>query len=124
MWQKEIEVSIPDYQHIWGLALDTYQLHMRYILLDTVTGYRSQYHSLSTLGICCQENIVYRCGVFTGFFRLIEGQLSKHIATVALHHHSNQHQLLVQFFSPLKQEIISGYITPNLEFKRNRFAPI
>ena len=46
---SEIEVTIPDYQHIFGLALDTYQLHMRYILLDTITGYRSQYHSLSTL---------------------------------------------------------------------------
>ena len=37
------------YRAIWGLDLEAYQLHMRYILLDTVTGYRSQYHSLSTL---------------------------------------------------------------------------
>ena len=46
---SEIEILIPEYQAIWGLALETYQLHMRYILLDAVTGYRSQYQSLSTL---------------------------------------------------------------------------
>ena len=46
---SEISVTIKDYQSIWGLSLDTYQLHLRYILLDTATGYRSQYHSLSTL---------------------------------------------------------------------------
>lgn len=40
---------IQDYRSIRGLDLEAYQLHMRYILLDTVTGYRSQYHSLSTL---------------------------------------------------------------------------
>ncbi len=46
---SEISVTIKDYRSIWGLSLDTYQLHLRYILLDTVTGYRSQYHNLSTL---------------------------------------------------------------------------
>ena len=46
---SEISVTVKDYQNIWGLSLDTYQLHLRYILLDTLTGYRSQYHSLSTL---------------------------------------------------------------------------
>ena len=46
---SEISVTIKGYQNIWGLSLDTYQLHLRYILLDTATGYRSQYHSLSTL---------------------------------------------------------------------------
>ena len=46
---SEIFVTVKDYQSVWGLSLDTYQLHLRYILLDTVTGYRSQYHSLSTL---------------------------------------------------------------------------
>ena len=46
---SEIEILIPRYQAIWGLALETYQLHMRYVLIDAVTGYRSQYHSIDTL---------------------------------------------------------------------------
>ena len=46
---SEVVFQVQNYRSIWGLALDTYQLHMRYLLLDTVTGYRSQYHSLSTL---------------------------------------------------------------------------
>lgn len=32
------------------MDLDTFQIHARYLLLDTVTGYRSQYHSVSALG--------------------------------------------------------------------------
>lgn len=46
---SEIAVNIKGYKSVWGLSLDTYQLHLRYILLDSVTGYRSQYHRLSTL---------------------------------------------------------------------------
>ena len=46
---SDIVFLIQDYRSIWGLNLDAYQVHMRYILLDTATGYRSQYHSLSTL---------------------------------------------------------------------------
>ncbi len=34
---------------IWGLSLQKYQVHARFILLDTVTGYRSQYHQQSFL---------------------------------------------------------------------------
>jgi hypothetical protein len=34
---------------IWGLNLQQYQVHSRFILLDTVTGYRSQYHQQSFL---------------------------------------------------------------------------
>ena len=34
---------------IWGLSLQQYQVHARFILLDTVTGYRSQYHQQSFL---------------------------------------------------------------------------
>lgn len=34
---------------IWGLNLQQYQVHARFILLDTVTGYRSQYHQQSFL---------------------------------------------------------------------------
>lgn len=29
--------------------IDMFQLHLRYLLIDSKTGYRSQYHSLSTL---------------------------------------------------------------------------
>lgn len=46
---SEIALPVKDSRSVWGLSLDTYQLHLRYILLDSVTGYRSQYHSLSTL---------------------------------------------------------------------------
>ena len=48
---SDISFLVQDYESVWGLALDSYQLHMRYILLDTVTGYRSQYHTLSSI-IC------------------------------------------------------------------------
>ena len=34
---------------VWGLNLQQYQVHARFILLDTVTGYRSQYHQQSFL---------------------------------------------------------------------------
>lgn len=34
--------------------LDMYQIHVRYLLLDSVTGYRSQYHTLSTV-VCMPE---------------------------------------------------------------------
>ena len=38
---------IPDYISVWGLELDSYQVHARCILLDTKTGYRSQYLAVS-----------------------------------------------------------------------------
>lgn len=34
---------------VWSLNLQHYQVHARFILLDTVTGYRSQYHQQSFL---------------------------------------------------------------------------
>ena len=40
-------VSIPNYKLIWGLDLPSYQLYARCILLDTTTGYRSQYYTVS-----------------------------------------------------------------------------
>lgn len=40
-------VSIPDYVAVWGLDLPSYQVHARFILLDTETGYRSQYLAVS-----------------------------------------------------------------------------
>lgn len=38
---------ITGYTSIWGLDLDSYQVHARCILLDTRTGYRSQYLPVS-----------------------------------------------------------------------------
>lgn len=42
-----LTVSIPDYVAVWGLDLPSYQVHARFILLDTETGYRSQYLAVS-----------------------------------------------------------------------------
>ena len=36
-------------------SLEMKQLHLRYLLLDTKTGYRSQYHSLSAIAKCFGE---------------------------------------------------------------------
>jgi len=33
--------TIPDYRSVWNLDLPAYTLHMRYLLLDTQTGYRN-----------------------------------------------------------------------------------
>lgn len=38
---------IPRYKSIWGLDLPAYQVHARCILLDTITGYRSQFFAVS-----------------------------------------------------------------------------
>ena len=38
---------IPGYKVVSGLDLDSYQVHARCILLDTKTGYRSQYLAIS-----------------------------------------------------------------------------
>ena len=40
-------VAIPGYKSIWGLDLESYQVHARCILLDTETGYRSQFVPIS-----------------------------------------------------------------------------
>ena len=40
-------VAIAGYKSIWGLDLDSYQVHARCILLDTETGYRSQFVPIS-----------------------------------------------------------------------------
>ena len=40
-------VAIPGYKSIWGLDLASYQVHARCILLDTETGYRSQFVPVS-----------------------------------------------------------------------------
>ena len=38
---------ITGHTSIWGLDLDSYQVHARCILLDTKTGYRSQFFAVS-----------------------------------------------------------------------------
>lgn len=36
-----VEVLIPNYRDIWQLDLTAYQVHMRYLLIDSQTGYRN-----------------------------------------------------------------------------------
>ena len=43
---SEIEFVVPMNRN----DLQMFQIHIRYLLLDTVTGYRSQYHGLSAIG--------------------------------------------------------------------------
>ena len=47
-----VHVRIPDYVSRAAAALNQYQVYCRFILLDTVTGYRSQYHKESFLIVC------------------------------------------------------------------------
>lgn len=42
-----VTTSIPDYVSVYGLDLQSYQVHARCILLDTRTGYRSQFLAVS-----------------------------------------------------------------------------
>ena len=42
-----VSIVIPRYVERWGFELDQYQVYARFILLDSVTGYRSQYHEAS-----------------------------------------------------------------------------
>ena len=42
-----VTATIPDYVTVSGLNLPAYQVHGRFILLDTKTGYRSQYLAVS-----------------------------------------------------------------------------
>ena len=44
---RKITFSIPDYRSVWNLDLQEYTLHIRYLLLDTVTGYRNTFQKLS-----------------------------------------------------------------------------
>lgn len=37
-----VSIVIPGYVERWGYELDKYQVYARFILIDTVTGYRSQ----------------------------------------------------------------------------------
>ena len=42
-----VTTRITGYTSIWGLDLDSYHVHARCILLDTKTGYRSQFLAVS-----------------------------------------------------------------------------
>ncbi len=44
-----VSVVIPGYAGVWGYELEEYQVYARFLLLDSVTGYRSQWHDYSTL---------------------------------------------------------------------------
>lgn len=39
--------KIPDYRSVWGLDLPEYTLHIRYLLIDSLTGFRNCHHKLS-----------------------------------------------------------------------------
>ena len=44
-----VTVTIPDYRSIWSIDLQEYQVHCRYLLIDTQSGYRCIHHSKSFL---------------------------------------------------------------------------
>lgn len=44
-----VTVLVPGYRDIWDLDLETYQVHMRYFLIDSETGYRNIYRKKSFL---------------------------------------------------------------------------
>ena len=37
-----VSIVIPGYAERWGYELDKYQVYVRFVLIDAVTGYRSQ----------------------------------------------------------------------------------
>ena len=45
--EAAVTSCIPNYKSIWNLDLESYQIHARCILLDTKTGYRSQFLQVS-----------------------------------------------------------------------------
>ena len=47
--QEPVTFEITDYRDRWGLELQQYQAHARFVLLDRETGYRSQYLQQSFL---------------------------------------------------------------------------
>lgn len=42
-----VRIVIPNYKDIWNLDLNSYQVHMRYFLIDSETGYRNNYRKSS-----------------------------------------------------------------------------
>lgn len=45
--QQPVTIKISDYRDRWSLDLQEYQVHARFVLIDRVTGYRSQYQQKS-----------------------------------------------------------------------------
>ena len=45
----EAALLVEDYKAIWGLSLPEYQVHCRYSLIDTVSGYRNNHKKMSFL---------------------------------------------------------------------------
>jgi len=46
---RVVSIVIPGYAERWGYELDKYQVYAQFVLLDTVTGYRSQSQDYSTI---------------------------------------------------------------------------
>ena len=46
---RTVVVTIPDYRTFLGIVSDSYSLHIRYMLIDRETGYRSRYQKLSAV---------------------------------------------------------------------------
>jgi hypothetical protein len=44
-----VSIVIPGYAEQWGYELDKYQVYARFILINTMTGYRSQSQDYSTI---------------------------------------------------------------------------
>ena len=44
-----VEIPVPGYKDIWNLDLTSYQVHMRYLLIDSKTGYRNTFKKKSFL---------------------------------------------------------------------------
>lgn len=44
-----VSIVIPGYTERWGYELDKYQVYARFVLIDTVTGYRSQSQDYSKI---------------------------------------------------------------------------
>ena len=45
----EVRFLIPDFQNLWPVVGPSYQVHCRYLLIDTQTGYRSIFRKTSFL---------------------------------------------------------------------------
>ena len=46
---RKVAVTIPGYRTFSGIVPDSYSLHIRYMLIDRETGYRSRYQKLSAV---------------------------------------------------------------------------
>ena len=47
--ERTVAITIPDYRTFSGTVSDSYSLHIRYMLIDRTTGYRSRYQKLSAV---------------------------------------------------------------------------